>query len=56
MSLKVLAENIQDMLKEFGAKRKSAPDNQFLLKIYEYFEWLLKRQAEEQDDDEEQDD
>ena len=46
------AENIQDMLNKFGGKRKSAPDNQFLLKIYEYFEWLLKKQAEEQDDNE----
>ena len=45
------AENLQDMLKEFDAKRESAPDNQFLMKIYEYLQWLLEKENEEQDDD-----
>ena len=45
------AENLQDILKEFDAKRKSAPDNQFLIKIYEYLQWLLEKENEEQNDD-----
>ena len=45
------AENLQDILKEFDAKRESAPDNQFLIKIYEYWQWLLEKENEEQDDD-----
>ena len=47
------AETLQDILTEFDAKRESAPDNQFLIKITEYLGWLLEKEKEEQDDDHE---